>query len=121
MPTKLSRTIGLMQRKRESALCAQNLMRHPLITVAALVACAAAIHAVTGAPASSKPLDTANDAWERGDYVAALNGYIQLLTAPGGERWLEPIALTTGELYETRELTADGRAARQPGRPLHRV
>src|SRR5205085_8442710 len=54
----------------------------------------------------------ARDAWERGDYIAALNGFIQTLTGPGGDTFLEPIALTTGELFETRELTADGRAPR---------
>ena len=87
-------------------------MRRLLVVLFALAASGSAMRAVTGLPASSKSFDAANDAWERGDYAAALNGYIQLLTAPGGERWLEPIALTTGELFETRELTADGRAAR---------
>jgi len=62
--------------------------------------------------ASSRSFEAANDAWERGDYIAALNGYIQLLTAPGGDQYLEPIALTTGELFQTREITADGRAPR---------
>src|SRR5690348_5755608 len=62
--------------------------------------------------AASSALDAANDAWERGDFVAALNEYIQILSAPGGEKWLDPIALTTGELFQTRELTADGRAPR---------
>src|SRR5262249_42953558 len=42
----------------------------------------------------------------------ALNRYLYLLAAPGGDRWLRPIALATGELFETRELTADGRAPR---------
>ena len=73
-------------------------------------------------PASTTAFDAANDAWERGDYIAALNGYLQVLNAPGGERFLEPIALTTGELFETRELTADGRAPRfSPDGRLHRV
>lgn len=53
-------------------------------------------------------LDTANQAWDRGDYVAALTAYKSLLSAPGGEKWLEPIALQTGELFQTREITADG-------------
>ena len=59
-----------------------------------------------------RSFDAANDAWERGDYIAALNGYIQVVNAPGGDAFFEPIALTTGELFETRELTADGRAPR---------
>ena len=43
--------------------------------------------------ASSRAFDTANDAWERGDYVAALTDYIQILSTPGGEKWLDAIAL----------------------------
>jgi hypothetical protein len=70
------------------------------------------MQAVAIVPAPAGAFDAANDAWERGDYIAALNGYIQLLGAPGGEKFLEPIALTTGELFETRELTGDGRAPR---------
>jgi hypothetical protein len=87
--------------------------------VAALVlAAVAAVGSATtladrsAAPSSARPFEAANDAWERGDYVAALNGYLQLLASPGGDRWLRPIALTTGELFETRELTSDGRAPR---------
>ena len=68
--------------------------------------------AKAAAVAASNAFDAANDAWERGDFVAALNGYIQILSAPGGEKWLDPIALTTGELFQTRELTTDGRAPR---------
>jgi Tol biopolymer transport system component len=80
--------------------------------LAIVIAIAAAVHAAAVPSAHAKSLDAANDAWERGDYTTALNGYIQLLSAPGGERVLEPIALTTGELFETKELTADGRAPR---------
>ena len=39
--------------------------------------------------AGSHALDAANDAWDRGDYIAALNGYIQILAAPGGDAALE--------------------------------
>ncbi|HEV3060969.1 MAG TPA: M20/M25/M40 family metallo-hydrolase [Vicinamibacterales bacterium] len=63
-----------------------------------------------GAPAPG--LDAANDAWQRGDYISALNGYIQALSAPGRDEYLERIALTTGELYRTDEITDDGRAGR---------
>ncbi len=57
-------------------------------------------------------MDTANEAWQRGDYVAAINGYIQLLNAPGGEAFTERVALATGELFRTTELTSDGRRGR---------
>jgi hypothetical protein len=56
--------------------------------------------------------DAATSAWRRGDYVVALNGYIQLLNGPGGDDYLERIALTTGELYRSHEITNDGRAGR---------
>ncbi len=62
--------------------------------------------------ASPSVFDAASSAWQRGDYIAALNGYISVLSAPGGDAFLESIALTTGELYRSHELTADGRSGR---------
>ena len=56
--------------------------------------------------------DTSYSAWQRGDYAAALNGFIQILGGPGGDADLERIALTTGELFQTTELTSDGRNGR---------
>jgi len=47
-------------------------------------------------------------AWDRDDYVAALTTYHELLTSPDAHSLLEPIALQTGELYRTTELTVDG-------------
>ncbi len=58
--------------------------------------------------ASDRPLDEAYLAWQRGDYIAALTTYLKLLDSPGAEQVLEPIALQTGELYHTIELTPDG-------------
>jgi hypothetical protein len=57
---------------------------------------------VTGQQAPKPDFDAATLAWDRGDYVAALTAYKALLAAPGGEKWLEPIALQTGELFQTR-------------------
>ena len=54
------------------------------------------------------PLQSAALAWDRGDYVAALATYLQILDSPGAESSLETIALQTGELYRTTELTTDG-------------
>jgi len=75
--------------------------------------CAIALGGVVVAqhPAATA-LDAANDAWQRGEFASALNGYIGVLSAPGGDRALESIALTTGELFQTRELTAGGRNSR---------
>ena len=50
----------------------------------------------------------AADAWDRGDYIAALTIYRDLLDSPAAERVLEPVALQTGELFRTTELTRDG-------------
>lgn len=80
--------------------------------VALLCSFGVAVHGVPAAPASTALCDAANDAWQRGDHIAALTGHTQVLNAPGGDRFLDPIALTTGELFETRELTVDGRAPR---------
>src|SRR5262245_25372367 len=76
----------------------------------AAVAVVAALGVIVSAQHMS--LDAAQDAWQRGDYIAALNGYITLLSAPGGDRALESVALTTGELFRTRELTTGGRNGR---------
>ena len=40
----------------------------------------------TGPTGSIASFNTANDAWRRGDYIAALNGYIQLLDWTGRRR-----------------------------------
>lgn len=56
------------------------------------------------------PLQSAALAWDRGDYVSALTTYLQILDTPGADAALETIALQTGELYRTSELTADGDA-----------
>lgn len=54
-------------------------------------------------------LRAANDAWHDGQYAVALRGYQRLLSSSNGEQFLEPIALQTGELFQTLELTTDGR------------
>jgi Tol biopolymer transport system component len=51
-------------------------------------------------------------AWERGDYPEALRGFAALLESPAGDRYVEEIALITGELFKTTELTRDGRSIR---------
>ena len=82
-------------------------MRRRRIALAG-VAMLALVTTVTGQQAPKPDFDAATLAWDRGDYVAALTAYKALLAAPGGEKWLEPIALQTGELFQTRELTTDG-------------
>lgn len=57
-------------------------------------------------------LQAADLAWEAGDYVAALEGYLRVLNGPAAADVLEPIALQTGELFQTEEVTSDGLAPR---------
>jgi Tol biopolymer transport system component len=56
--------------------------------------------------------DEARRAWDEGNYPAALHGFERLLTGPAASRFEERIALLTGELYRTREITVDGRNVR---------
>jgi hypothetical protein len=60
--------------------------------------------------AAETPLQSAALAWERGDYTSALATYLRILDSPDAGAALETIALQTGELYHTTELTADGQA-----------
>ena len=57
---------------------------------------------------SASVLQIADLAWERGDYPAALRGYLRLLDSPDADAVLESIALRTGEWYRSTELTPDG-------------
>ncbi len=79
-------------------------MRRPGIALALLA---------TGvAPAAAQVpqarFDSAYYAWDAGRYDDALDRLAAILAAAGGEAVLEPIALLTGELYRTREITTDG-------------
>lgn len=60
--------------------------------------------------ANDTPLETAALAWDRGDYVTALNTYLKVLEASPSDEAIETIALQTGELFHTTELTTDGDA-----------
>lgn len=51
-------------------------------------------------------------AWDRGDYPRALTLYLALLDAAPTDDVVQAIALQTGELFRTSELTADGGAPR---------
>jgi hypothetical protein len=60
-------------------------------------------------------LRAADSLWNDGNYIGALTAYIRLLNSPSGEHYLERIALQTGELFVTEEITADGRNPRLSG------
>jgi len=57
---------------------------------------------------SDTPLDAASIAWDHGDYTTALKLYLEILDSPGASAATETIALSTGELYRTTEITRDG-------------
>src|SRR5688572_4103238 len=59
---------------------------------------------------SDSPLDAAALAWDRGDYITALQTYLKVLDSPDAAAALETIALQTGELFQTMEVTTDGAA-----------
>jgi hypothetical protein len=80
------------------------------------IASTAALFAAVWIPASGRTVDsslqTAAIAWDRGDYVTALTTYLHILDSPDADAALESIALQTGELYHTTELSADGAVPR---------
>src|SRR5687767_13396576 len=82
-----------------------NMRRHLLIAAAVLAT------AQSAGARQARPVPTYTDAyeaWDRGDYVTALER-LKTLVPGSDERTFEAIALLTGELYQTREVTADGR------------
>jgi Peptidase family M28/Fibronectin type III domain len=81
----------------------------------AVLAAVCLLPAAGAEPRPDSSLQRAALAWDRGDYIAALTAYQQLLAGPDADGVLEPIALQTGELYRTIELTTDGTAAQIAG------
>ena len=79
-----------------------------------LLTASAGVMAALWIPVSGNdsPLHQAALAWDRGDYVTALNAYLQILDADAADANVETIALQTGELFRTIELTTDGGAPR---------
>jgi len=66
---------------------------------------AAFAQSVTPGPAT---FDSARVAWQEGNYPFALARFERLLAGPAADRYLEPIALLTGELYRTVAIAPDG-------------
>jgi hypothetical protein len=52
----------------------------------------------------------ATEAWEAGAYPDALANLLPLMKGPAAAEYLDRVALLTGELFVTTELTTDGRA-----------
>jgi hypothetical protein len=66
---------------------------------------------LSGRAVNDASVGDADLAWDRGDYVSALTSYLKALPT-GSPSEIEAIALQTGELYTTTELTPDGSAPR---------
>jgi hypothetical protein len=75
---------------------------------AGLIAAALVTVSARDRAAADAALSRAALAWDRGDYISALTDYQALLSGPDAESALDAIALQTGELYRTVELTSDG-------------
>ncbi len=56
----------------------------------------------------SVDLRSANDAWNDGKFIAALQTYLQILKGPEGDKYVELIAGQTGEVYRTEEIANNG-------------
>ena len=66
----------------------------------------------SAASAQNTAYDSAYNAWDRGQYVMALNGMLRVLRSPQADAHHERVALLTGELYSTIEIAKDGRNIR---------
>src|SRR5688500_9986884 len=82
-------------------------MRRLLLLSAGLLAAMPPTHASQARAAAGSYAD-AYDAWDRGAYDVALER-LKALVPAADEKTVEQIALLTGELYQTREITPDGR------------
>ena len=81
-------------------------------TALAAIISAAVVHTQAPPPSSEAQWLSAIDAWEAGDYPAALGSLRALMASPAANEYLERIALLTGELFVSTELTTDGRNPR---------
>jgi Peptidase family M28/WD40-like Beta Propeller Repeat len=61
---------------------------------------------------ANRRLIDADLAWDRGDYLRAVSEYLALLDGSPSQDVVDAIALQTGELFKTTELTTDGGAPR---------
>jgi hypothetical protein len=81
-----------------------------LLSISAAGFIAAQTPARPAAPAAPDALyRRATEAWEAGQYPEALVNLTSLMKSAAAPEYLDRVALLTGELYSTTELTADGR------------
>ncbi|HEY7476400.1 MAG TPA: M20/M25/M40 family metallo-hydrolase [Vicinamibacterales bacterium] len=89
-------------------------LRTPLITLC-VVAAASALSGQSSPAGQAQPATPdalwrrANDAWDAGQYPNALRDLQALMKTAAAGQYLERVALLTGELFVTTEITLDGR------------
>ena len=86
--------------------------RFTSLTAAVAVAVSASLAQSPRDTVRSAAFDSAYFAWEVGDYPTALAGFERLLSSAQGDRFLERIALITGELYRTIPIAPNGQSPR---------
>lgn len=74
--------------------------------IAAALAAFLAIPSVRGQ--ESGDLHAADELWNDGKFISALQSYLRILKGPQGDRHVEAIAARTGELFVTEEITPNG-------------
>ncbi len=96
--TSFRRTLAALPLLRSFSILAVLLLSGPATAAAQLPA----------APEDPRLFD-AFLAWDKGDYPAALAGYLDVLQGSDGERLAPEVARLTGDVWEVRELAPDGR------------
>jgi len=58
---------------------------------------------------ASDPYTQAYLKWDAGDYIGALQGFLEILDSPDASLYFDDIALLTGELYRVDKISENGR------------
>jgi len=90
----------------------RHLGRLPVISLTLLLLTSTSAPAQVQLSGLDAEYDEAYVAWDSGRYLHALEIFIAILSAPGGDSYLEKIALLTGELFHVDEVAPDGRSIR---------
>jgi hypothetical protein len=99
--------------RAKTALRLLGARRWLVVLVAVLLLVSTSAGAGTqGRDALDRRFEEAFVAWDSGDYIDGVEGFLEVLGDPGGDRFLERIALISGELYATEEIAPDGRNIR---------
>jgi hypothetical protein len=76
------------------------------------VLAAASLSVLVARQPADEPFTRVCEAWDAGNYLAALEQMKALLAGPDGDRFVAPVARLTGELFRHQPIAADGRNVR---------